>query len=273
VNESLFREFRELEAAHWWFQARRQILLAILQRHLPLGSSLLDVGCGTGFFLMEAQRLYDVWGLDPSPIALGMCRERGLDQVLSGAADDMSSVAEREFDAVTFLDVIEHVDDDVGALRNAHALLRRDGLAIVTVPAYQFLWSAHDVVNQHRRRYRRSALRKLFSDNGFEVVQASYFNSWLFPLALVERLGRRMLKRSDEAHLTLPSPRVNRAFERAFLGERDHLVGGGSFPAGLSILIIAQAKKTAVPTITLKPMELVLESKLAESNLAAPTEV
>ena len=176
MDPKLLTAFATVERTHWWFTARREILLSVTDRFVPAGGSILDVGCGTGYFIESVSGRYETWGVDPSPAAVAMCHERGLERVVEGSAYDLAAVNGRRFDAVTFLDVLEHLDDDATALREAFRVLRPGGVIIATVPAFMFLWSGHDVVNHHRRRYRLRQLESLFLGAGLGIERLTYFN-------------------------------------------------------------------------------------------------
>jgi SAM-dependent methyltransferase len=242
VDPELFNTFASVERTHWWFTARRDILLSITERHVAPGSAILDVGCGTGYFIEGLGGRYEAWGIDPSPISVRMCRERGLERVVQGTAYDLSSVGDRRFDAVYFLDVIEHLDDDARALVEAKRVLAPGGLVVITVPAFNFLWSDHDVVNEHRRRYDRPGLVALLDRVGLRVERLSYFNFYLFGLAGIDRLAGRLLRRRVSAELQVPSPLVNRLMGDTFRSERHRLADSSRkpFPFGLSLLAVAR---------------------------------
>jgi 2-polyprenyl-3-methyl-5-hydroxy-6-metoxy-1,4-benzoquinol methylase len=191
MDEAMYHSFLAAERRHWWFRARREILVALARRWVPPGGRVLDLGCGTGFFLEALAGTHEVRGLDASPLAVAMSRVRGLAGVAEGTAEDLSAVADERFDLVTLLDVIEHLDDDLGALRRARALLKPGGRLLVTVPAYPALWSYHDERNRHRRRYRRTPLRNLCATAGLTAVHATHFNAALLPLAWAARAWRR----------------------------------------------------------------------------------
>lgn len=236
MDAELFTRFREMESRHWWFVARREIVLEVIERLALPKSRLLDVGCGTGFFLEGLRTLYITAGVDPSPIALSICANRNLGEVKSGSATDLSAFDGQRFDLVTLLDVIEHVDDDVAALEAARGVLKPGGHVVVTVPAFEFLWTAHDDLNHHRRRYTKQRLRSALEASGFRVERLTYFNCYLFPLAVVERIGKRVLHLDSGTDLVLPPERVNRIMRRIFGAERRRLSRGASFPVGLSVL-------------------------------------
>nr|MBA3318614.1 class I SAM-dependent methyltransferase [Gemmatimonadales bacterium] len=138
MDARLFEVFAAVEQTHWWFLARREIVVAVAERAVRPGGSVLDIGCGTGFVLERLRKRFDACGVDVSPLALQLCRERGLERVWAGSPEDLSAVAGRQFDGALFLDVIEHLDDDEGALRRAREVLAPGGAVLVTVPAFGF---------------------------------------------------------------------------------------------------------------------------------------
>lgn len=242
MDPRLFTTFAAVERTHWWFTARREILLSVTERFVPAGGAVLDVGCGTGFFIEALRERYDAWGVDPAELAVRLCRERGLDQVVQGSAYDLSALNGRRFDAVYFLDVIEHLEDDRAALLEAIRLLRPGGRVVITVPAFMFLWSEHDVVNQHQRRYRRPQLASLLRGVGLEIERLTYFNFYLFGLATVDRLASRVTRRHVAGELRVPSPLVNRLMAGTFRMERGRVADASAlpFPFGVSLLAVAR---------------------------------
>lgn len=245
MEDTLFSTFAEVEDRHWWFLARREIVCAVAQRALPVGSRVLDLGCGTGFVLERLQQRYRAYGLDVSHIALELCRKRGLSQVSLGSPEDLSAVDGCRFQGVFLLDVLEHLDDDTAALRQISEVLSPGGAAIITVPAFMFLWSRHDEINQHRRRYTRRTLADLLHRSGFQLEQVSYFNSYLFPLAVAARLAGGLLGQYAPGGLGVPPAPLNALLRRMFVSERSRLIrsnGRGGFPFGVSLLAVGRRK-------------------------------
>jgi SAM-dependent methyltransferase len=242
MEERLIAQMRRDEERHWWFAGRRQVLLALVRAELPGGSHLLDIGCGTGFFLEAATAHYQVSGLDPSVQAVGFCRDRGLAGVREGGVEDLVDL-KPGYDAVTFFDVIEHLPDDIGALTLARRVLRPGGRVFVTVPAYQWLWSHHDEAHGHQRRYTRDLLRARLTAAGFAHVRTGYFNARLFPIALAVRGFQQLTGRGLEADLRPPAAPINRLFARIFGGEADRIAQPGSagYPFGLSVFGVGVA--------------------------------
>jgi SAM-dependent methyltransferase len=243
MDKSLYLKFYEVEQTHWWFQARREILYAVTSQFVAPSSRVLDTGCGTGFFIDKAKERYDVWGIDASPIAVEICHERGLANVVMGSAADLSGVSDRRFEGILLFDVIEHLEDDLAALRHARELLTPNGLIIVTVPAFMFMWSRHDELNHHKRRYVKIQLHNLLRDAGFSIEKLSYFNSYLFPLAVLSRFARRMFGRDGEGEFKIPALRLNQWMKAIFAAEAKKLLNlspTDSFPFGLSLLAVGR---------------------------------
>ncbi len=242
MDPGMIRQMRELEERHWWFQGRLEILLSLVEAHLPAAARLLDVGCGTGLFLDAVRGRATAMGLDPSRDAVEFCHARGLTQVHRGTLDDLPRLGLSALDAVTFFDVLEHLPDDVEALTQVRAVLRPGGVVLATVPAYRWLWSPHDEANQHYRRYTRRRLRGAFERAGYAVVRAGYFNARLFPLAVPVRFWQRFTRRWPDDELDRPPAALNRWFRRILAGEARRIgrIGSSGYPAGLSVFAVAR---------------------------------
>ena len=240
MEEHLYAHFYSVENRHWWFAARQRILETYVLKKIPLpsGARLLDVGSGTGAILEMFSRRFEAFGQDVSPQAVAFCRKRGLKNVYCGALDTMPPEV-RDFDLITTLDVIEHVDDDVAALRQMRALLKPAGKLLVTVPAFPFLWGGHDVMTHHKRRYRRITLRKALAGAGFAVETMSYFNCMLFPVALARRLAARFLGATEANDLEMPPKVLNALMRRVFESEK-YLLPFTHLPVGLSLIAVAR---------------------------------
>ena len=239
MDDSILPAIRQLEARHWWFRARLELTEAITTDCLTAGARLLDIGCGTGLFLERMRPRIDGWGLDPAPAAVAYCHERGLTQVHHGAIEQLPALIPGSFDAVTMWDVLEHVADDRAALDTVHGALRPGGALLLTVPAYQWLWSPHDTLHHHFRRYSRARLQRLLTSAGFRVTTVTHFNTYLLPFALVERLARRWTGHSPT--IMVPPTAINESFYAIFKSERRRLTGTArkGFPVGLSLLAVA----------------------------------
>lgn len=249
MDDVLYRDHAAMEAEHWWFQGRREVVRSVLLEHFGAGRqerSVLDVGCGTGGMLpVLAELATHVVGLDMSAEAAAHAdatSPAGVTARVGRIPDDIPS--DGSLDLVTAFDVVEHIHDDVAAMRSMRDALRPDsGTLLVTVPAYQWLWSPHDDLNQHKRRYTRVLLKARLEAAGFTVVHLSYFNTWLFPVVAVVRLARKALPTSGDgsSDFVMPPARTNRTLTRLFASER-HLVRRRSLPVGVSLIALCTVR-------------------------------
>ena len=233
----------EEDRAHWWFQGRRAILLAELARLLPGGGRrVAEIGCGSGGLLEALKGLGTAVGVEMDPALRGIARARGLDVRAGSLPDDIPLEAGR-WDAACLFDVLEHVTDEAGALRACRRLLAPGGRLVVTVPAYAWLWSRHDELLGHRRRYTAGSLRAVVEAAGFAVDRVTYFNTLLAPPIMAMRIVRAALRRSTH-DLERPAPLVNRLLARAF-GAEATLLRFVSLPFGISIFLVAHVAEPA----------------------------
>lgn len=250
MKAAMYELHNELEDSHWWFTARREIVLSLLRAELSADPALrpplriLDAGCGAGGMLRHFAPFGMAVGIDPAPEAVAHATSKGLDVRLGGLPDSLPFGPVDRFDIVTALDVIEHVDDDAAALRALRRLLEPGGRLIVTVPAFDCLWSGHDVANEHRRRYRRGQLSERLRAAGFRTLRLSYCNTALFPPIAAVRLARRLLRpypagagaRSDLRRVPAP---LNTILHHVFAAER-FIIPRVPLPFGVSIAAIAR---------------------------------
>ena len=239
MSSLLLRQHLELEGHYWWFVARRRILLGVLERNLEPKEALqiLDAGCGGGATIESLRRYGSVLGMEISEEAVAYNRKRGREVIL-GSIEQIPFAA-NSFDLALALDVIEHVPGDLQALQELFRVLRPGGSLLVTVPALQMLWSAHDVANGHYRRYTLEELRDQVEAAGFEVVTATYFNTFLFPLVLALRwLWRLRPKGSASDFIEVPRP-LNALLTWVFSLERP-FIGRIKLPFGVSALCFAR---------------------------------
>jgi len=240
MEERLYEEFFEVEDRHWWFVARRSIIGAWIRKTLKLapGAAILDVGCGTGGILADLSDTYETCGTDTSARAVELAQRRGITDVHCCTLDTFP-FPNRRFDLITLLDVVEHVEDDVGLLSTACEMLREGGTILVTVPAYQFLWSHHDEVNHHKRRYTLGALRQTIHQAGFRLDRGTYFNTILFLPALVQRFMSKLSSGHRDTLLGVPPSPLNTMLKSVFSSEQ-YILPHVSLPFGLSVLAAAR---------------------------------
>ncbi len=230
------------EDRHWWYRGRRTVLQrTIAALELPANARILDAGCGSGRNMVELARFGTVTGVELADASIAVAQQRGAGQVVAGSILEMP-FADHSFDFAVSLDVIEHLEDDLGALRELRRTIAPGGRLLVTVPAYQWLWSGHDEINHHHRRYTRRSLQRVAQQAGWKQTRTTYFNSLLLPIAVVLRLLERVNTKTSESSLDLwiPPEPLNWALERPLTLEAALIGRGISIPAGLSLLSVFQ---------------------------------
>ena len=244
MEDAEYRKMFEYEDGHWWFRGKRAIVGRLLDRFAPARAGLrsLDVGCGTGANLRLLARHGEAYGLDDSPLALALCRRRGLRELARGSAASLP-YRTGTFDVVTMLDVLYHrrVADVGQTLREAYRVCRPGGVLIITDSAFEALRSPHDVAYHAARRFRRGEVARAVEDGGFRVLKSSYMNALLFPIAVAVRAveRRRFGDRTAHSSLTRPLPVINRGLE-AIYGLEARILARASLPFGLSVLVVGR---------------------------------
>jgi SAM-dependent methyltransferase len=240
MDRRVYDRMAEHDSTHWWYRARRDVLADFLTREarLPARARILEIGCGTGHNLPMLAQFGEVDAIEIDPAARAIASERLGKPVGAAPLPELPGVERGAYDLVAVLDVIEHIADDVAALAAMRACLRPGGKILIAVPAHQWMWSAHDVVNHHHRRYSKPTLVRAIRAAGLRERGLTYFNSLLFPLAAAARVAGRLTGR-DDSDDSPPAAPLNALFERIFRVER-HLVGRVPMPIGVSILTLAE---------------------------------
>jgi len=236
LDDQIYDQLYAVEDSHWWFRGRRAVIWALL-RHARLAqpARLLDAGCGTGRNVQEFAPLGEVVGIEPSPAAVEFCHRRGLANVQKATIERLPFDA-ASFDAAFVFDVLEHVDDDITALRELHRVAKPGAWLVATVPAYRWLWSQHDESHHHRRRYTRTQLTAHAVAAGWQPLFATYFNTILLPpiaaVRALHRFGGRSPARTD---YELTTGSLNRILGVPMQMEARAIARGVRLPAGVSI--------------------------------------
>jgi len=236
-----YRKMAEVEEGMWYYRALHSHVCRSLARYLRAPTvRLLDAGCGTGGLLRAlhtAQPTWQLTGLDFSPIACERARARTAGEVVQGSIAAVPFATD-QFDAVTSCDVVCQVTDPAQALREFHRCLKPGGTLVITMPAYQWLYSYHDREVGNLRRYSRRELNALLVGAGFGVVHSTYWNALPFPLAVLRRkIFPPAAARSDVSAFP---PWLEACFNGLMALERGWFALGGRFPFGTSVLTVAR---------------------------------
>ncbi len=245
MEKDEYRVMKEIEEAYWWFAGKGLLVSSVLHRlcgNRVRGNRILDIGSGTGFVLEILSSYGTVCGVELSPEAIRFLREKdgGL-LVRSDVSRDLP-FRNNTFSAVTCLDVLEHLDNDAGLLKEIFRVCQPLGCVIITVPAMQLLWSSHDIALHHKRRYTRKKILKKAGAVGFTVMKASYYNTILFPLVFAVRKLKSFFsyERPIRSDFFLPIPKWINAMLSLLFAYEIRLLQRLSFPVGVSLLVILQ---------------------------------
>jgi SAM-dependent methyltransferase len=273
MEQHTYGIMHEVEDSHWWFVGRRAILESFLleivktvapasrplSRERPASAPedlsagraqnshrdggdtirILDVGCGTGANLEMLAQFGAAEGVDVSDDALEFCRQKGL-KVQKGLAEEMP-FADKSFEIVTALDVVEHLDDDIAGLKEMNRVMADDGRALIFVPAFMWLWGVQDDISNHRIRYTKKQIVERLEKAGFEIERATYANITFFAPVLAGRTIMKLtgLKPASENNINISA--LNGLFGKIFSAESVWLKRA-NIPFGVSIVIVAKKK-------------------------------
>ena len=241
MERFVYEQMAELDQRHWWYCARRDVVAALIRRVVrpQANAAILEIGCGTGHNFPMLSQFGHVDALELDDQARSIAEKRLGRSIMSAPLPELAGVPERHYDLVGAFDVIEHIDDDRASIASIAERLKRGGKFVMTVPAHQWMWSAHDTVNHHKRRYSKRRLAQLIEGSPLKLDAVGYFNSLLFPVAIAERMASKALGK-DGGDLALPPAPLNAALKRTFAAER-HLIGRVPLPPGLSLFAVGSA--------------------------------
>lgn len=243
MKKYIYKELYELESKHWWFVGKKHVVFSLLNKFLPdkKNNNILDVGCGCGITLNDLEEFGKVYGMDSSSEALKYSKKIFKGEVKQGTLPDNIPYSKNYFDLIVALDVLEHVDDDINSFKNIQTFLNDNGIFIVTVPAFKFLWSDHDEVHYHKRRYTKAELEEKLTNAGFDILKLSYYNTFLFTPIVLMRLSNKLFRFKTNTHIKVPNIILNYLFEKIFSFE-GLLLRSMNFPFGVSLIAIAKKK-------------------------------
>ncbi|WP_010522313.1 class I SAM-dependent methyltransferase [Aquimarina agarivorans] len=235
------KKYHEYEKKHFWFIARRKFILQLLNS-LPIDSTILDIGCSSGIFIKDLIKAgFDknrIYGIDISEEAIHKAQADGLQNVF--IMDAQHIALEKKFDIIISSDCLEHLADEEKALKCWRGLLKDHGILYVFVPAFQFLWSHHDELNMHYRRYTKNELSGKLAANGFDIVKSGYWNFILFfPIAVVRLFSKFSNKENSIVSLNNKLSIFNKLFYFILFTE-NKLLKVISYPIGISCFCIVK---------------------------------
>lgn len=241
MKKTEYLNIYKLEEKHWWYLGMKKISWNFLKQYLP-GKKLkiLDAGCGTGGMMKEMKSLGDVWGIDLSPYAIKYCREKDLSQVKLASVEEIP-FDDNCFDLVTSFDVLYHqrVKSDTKAFSEFYRVLKPNGLLLLRVPAYNWLWGKHDLIVATRHRYARNELSKKLQKAGFKIKRATYANTILFPWVLFKRTLEKILSDKESSDVQDTQPIINNFLKQILIFE-SKILSKFDLPFGLSLYVLAQ---------------------------------
>ncbi|MBK8734347.1 MAG: class I SAM-dependent methyltransferase [Saprospiraceae bacterium] len=225
---------------HWWFVGRNKVIDRYIQKiGLTKNSTgrILDIGTGFGAPISTVKNYGTIDAVEPFKDCHTILKEKGVQKIIE--IDDFPfHYPDEKYDLVCLFDVLEHIENDRLSLDTIfNKLLNPNGHIIMTVPAYMFLWTSHDTENKHFRRYTRSELIDKVTASGFKDIQCSYFMSLLFPIAALQRLIMKALKKDAVTGYEIP---FYNSFFNAIFSLEQLLLKYINFPFGLSIIITAK---------------------------------
>lgn len=246
MREDEYRRLDALDESLWWLAGLRELVLALLGRHVQeTGFDLLDAGCGTGGMLKRIGERFPrarLHGLDYAEEACALARRKSRAEIRCGSVERLPW-PDGSFDAVVSLDVLSGDSlDPVQAVNEFRRVLRPGGLVLLNLPAYQWLLSYHDRATHQSRRFTAGGVRSLCESAGLGVIQLGYWNTVLFPLMVLRRkVWPSMSRSTDESSDVQEMPRpVNALFGLPVALERALIRRGVSLPFGGSVIGVAR---------------------------------
>lgn len=247
MRKDLFDEMYKLEEHYWWHVAKRRLVKKLLEDHVDDYKSkvYLDVGCGTGKMIEEMSKWKNwkqVIGIDGSEEALKFSKMRGSTSVMMGDFEKTLPLTSESVNVISSLDVVEHVNNDKQLLAEFFRVLKNDGVVVITVPAYKWLWTYWDDMLEHKRRYRRSELEKKMVEAGFEIERVSYFYSYLLPIAMLFRVIKTIFPKKKSKSDFVAIPEWANQILLSLARWEAKVIDMISIPTGLSVVCVARKR-------------------------------
>lgn len=250
MNAQYFAQYYLLERENWWFKVRAKIILQHLNKIAPSATDLkiLNVGAATGNTSVLLQKFGKVTSIEYDKDCYEFTKQKLGIEIYNASATDLP-FENNSFDLVCCFDVIEHIENDQLAVNEMNRVCKPNGILFLTVPAFMQLWSTHDEVNHHFRRYTLSQILQLFSQLKGDVIRKTYFCAFLFlPLYVFRKLKNLLTNKKSEKEKTSdfatlkPNGFVDKVLYQIFNVER-FLLRYINFPFGSSVLLSWKKEK------------------------------
>lgn len=228
------------EDKNWWFVARRDAISNLIKKNFSKDSKILDIGCAGGVLVKELidHGFVHTYGIDYSAVAIEVCKQRELKNVFV-MDGQLPTFEDESFDLIIASDCLEHLEKEILALMQWKRILKKAGKLIIFVPAFNFLWSKHDEINHHYRRYTRKELLLKLNGAGFKVEKISYWNFFLFLPVLIIRKLQKFINNKEEDSIKNFSPISNRLLLN-LLKVENKIFTKIRFPFGVSVFALAR---------------------------------
>ena len=241
MDRKAYQEMAQTERTHWWFVGRRRIIRDTIERlELPHEPRILEAGAGTGGNLKMLSELGDLTAMEIDDEARAHAAETSGITVIAGRLPNGIPDFKDGFDLICLFDVLEHVEQDTETLAMLGQHLKPGGKMLVTVPAYPWMWSSHDEVLHHFRRYTKQSLAKTIELAGLRQERLTHFNAFLLPAAILARTASKFTRRQKAVGADLPPKPVNGLFKSVFSSETT-LLRHTNLSCGLSLMAILSA--------------------------------
>ncbi|MEF3279771.1 MAG: class I SAM-dependent methyltransferase [Elusimicrobiota bacterium] len=232
-------EYLKIDLDNWWFRSRNDIIsYLLLSNFKDKKIKIIDIGCAGGslLFYLKKKGFENLYGMDNNKSIIGSKNFKNINIVLGDALK--TEFKNDFFDVVISSDILEHIENDEKAIEETNRILKKGGIFIVFVPAFKFLWSYHDVINEHKRRYTKRDLVNIIEKHGFKILKASYWNFSFFIPALLIRWFKGFFRIRSNDYYKLPYL-INK-FIILILKFENFILRFINFPFGVSVFVVAK---------------------------------
>lgn len=234
------REYLNLCEDNWWFVTRNDLVIYFIEKYKNKNKEIkiVDIGCGPGNMLLYLKRygFKNLYGVENNMEFIKKL-ESYKDIVIDKNDAGNTSFDSNLFDVAILSDVLEHIEDENEVIREIHRILKNDGIVILFVPAFMFMWSYHDLINGHKRRYTKREILERFK-NGFKILKISYWNFFLFLPVVFIRLFKKVFKIKESDFYKLN--KINNAILKNILFFENFLLRYVNLPFGVSLFLVAK---------------------------------